>query len=53
MRWQFLLVGGLRTCLAFVVEIKPSPHTDPGLDKVYGVGFPSTCVGMQAYVCWP
>jgi hypothetical protein len=44
------LVGGLTTCLAFIAAIKWSAHTEPGVGKVYGVGFPSICVGMLAMI---
>jgi hypothetical protein len=44
------LVGGITTCLAFIAAIKWSPHTEPGVGKVCGVGFPSICVGMLAMI---
>jgi hypothetical protein len=44
------LVGGFGTCLAFIAAIKWSAHTDPNVGKVYGVAFPSICVGMLAMV---
>jgi hypothetical protein len=44
------LVGGVTTCLAFVASIKWSAHTEPGVGKVYGVGFPSICVAMLAMI---
>jgi hypothetical protein len=44
------LVGGFGTCFAFIAAIKWSAHTDPGVGRVYGVGFPSICVGMLAMI---
>jgi hypothetical protein len=44
------LVGAFGTCFAFIGAIKWSAHTDPGVGKVYGVGFPSICVGTLAMI---
>jgi hypothetical protein len=44
------LGGAFGTCFAFIAAIKWSAHTDPGVGKVYGVGFPSICVGILAMV---
>lgn len=44
------LVGGLATCLAFIVAIKWSARTYPDVGRVYGVGLPSICVGILAMI---
>lgn len=40
------IVGAFGTCFVFIAAITWSAHTDPGVGKVYGVGFPSICVGI-------
>jgi hypothetical protein len=44
------LVASLSTCFGFVAAIKWSAHRSTGVGHIYGVGFPSLCMGMLAMI---